>query len=132
VRHSAPSLTAGEQVTVASTYDPVAGEVQLAIGTDNVDVFSILGSSGSQPWSGNDSLSVGLKESGTSIGGTNSVTGNPYDYTATDFKALSGSVPPDGALYWNDVAAVVPEPATLVIWSLLAGLGVGLGWRRRR
>ncbi len=27
---------------------------------------------------------------------------------------------------------VVPEPATLLIWSLLAGLGVGLGWRRRK
>ncbi len=26
----------------------------------------------------------------------------------------------------------VPEPATLLVWSLLAGLGVGLGWRRRR
>ncbi len=30
-----------------------------------------------------------------------------------------------------DVAGV-PEPATLLIWSLLAGLGVGLGWRRRK
>jgi len=28
--------------------------------------------------------------------------------------------------------AAVPEPATLLVWSLLAGLGVGLGWRRRR
>jgi len=27
---------------------------------------------------------------------------------------------------------VVPEPTTLLIWSLLAGLGVGLGWRRRK
>ena len=26
----------------------------------------------------------------------------------------------------------VPEPATLLIWSLLAGLGIGVGWRRRR
>ncbi len=26
----------------------------------------------------------------------------------------------------------VPEPATLLIWSLLAGLGIGLRWRRRR
>jgi hypothetical protein len=28
-------------------------------------------------------------------------------------------------------ATIIPEPATLLIWSLLAGLGVGLGWRRR-
>jgi len=28
--------------------------------------------------------------------------------------------------------SVIPEPTTLLIWSLLAGLGVGLGWRRRK
>ncbi len=28
--------------------------------------------------------------------------------------------------------APVPEPATMLIWSLLAGLGVALGWRRRK
>jgi len=27
---------------------------------------------------------------------------------------------------------LVPEPAALLIWSLLAGLGVGVGWRRRK
>jgi len=27
---------------------------------------------------------------------------------------------------------IIPEPATLVVWSLLAGLGIGVGWRRRR
>ena len=26
----------------------------------------------------------------------------------------------------------VPEPTTLIIWSLLGGLGIGLGWWRRR
>ncbi|MEO2045059.1 MAG: hypothetical protein ABGX16_00620 [Pirellulales bacterium] len=26
----------------------------------------------------------------------------------------------------------IPEPTTLLIWSLLAGLGVGLGWLRRK
>jgi len=26
---------------------------------------------------------------------------------------------------------VIPEPSTLLIWSLLAGLAMGLGWRRR-
>jgi hypothetical protein len=29
-------------------------------------------------------------------------------------------------------ASVIPEPSTFLIWSLLAGLGVGLGWRRRK
>jgi hypothetical protein len=26
----------------------------------------------------------------------------------------------------------VPEPSTLLVWSLLAGLGIGVAWRRRR
>ena len=30
------------------------------------------------------------------------------------------------------VSAIIPEPTTLLIWSLLAGLGIGLGWRRRK
>ena len=33
----------------------------------------------------------------------------------------------------DDVSFVlVPEPGTLLIWSLLAATGIGLGWRRRR
>ncbi len=27
---------------------------------------------------------------------------------------------------------IIPEPAALLVWSLLAGLGMSLGWRRRR
>jgi hypothetical protein len=26
---------------------------------------------------------------------------------------------------------IIPEPSTLIVWSLLAALGVGVGWRRR-
>jgi hypothetical protein len=33
---------------------------------------------------------------------------------------------------FGPAAVPIPEPATLLIWSLLAGLGLGLGWRRRR
>ncbi len=36
------------------------------------------------------------------------------------------------AIYNNQVSFYTPEPTTLAIWSLLAGLGVALGWRRRR
>jgi len=30
------------------------------------------------------------------------------------------------------VGTIIPEPSTFLIWSLLAGLGIGVGWRRRR
>jgi len=33
---------------------------------------------------------------------------------------------------YNIDTAYVPEPSTLLVWSLLAGLGIGLGWRRRK
>jgi len=36
------------------------------------------------------------------------------------------------ATLFNAPGTVIPEPATLLIWSLLAGLGVGVGWRRTR
>jgi len=36
-----------------------------------------------------------------------------------------------GWLYQNSLSAL-PEPSTLLVWSLLAGLGVGAAWRRRR
>jgi len=29
-------------------------------------------------------------------------------------------------------AEVIPEPSTILIWSLLAGLGIAAGWRRRK
>jgi len=46
-----------------------------------------------------------------------------------------------GGLYWDDsnfltdgtlAVLLIPEPSTLLIWSLLAGLALGLGWRRRK
>jgi len=32
----------------------------------------------------------------------------------------------------RSATGVIPEPSTLVVWSLLGGLGMGLGWRRQR
>jgi len=31
-----------------------------------------------------------------------------------------------------EVSGAIPEPSTLIIWSLLGALGTGLGWWRRR
>jgi hypothetical protein len=39
----------------------------------------------------------------------------------------------DGVYIDNfDVSGAVPEPATIIIWSLLGGLGLVIGWRRKR
>jgi hypothetical protein len=80
------------------------------------------------------------------------ITGEPVSYT--DW----GDAPPNNAdgnedfcligswagMYgWNDQSDyfganyivefdTVPEPSTLIIWSLLGGLGIGIGWWRRR
>ena len=40
-------------------------------------------------------------------------------------------------IYWNawdhlEVKNKIPEPASLAVWSLLAGLGLVFGWRRSR
>jgi hypothetical protein len=52
--------------------------------------------------------------------------------------------PPDGTVYSATASVdvyevtgtifvgVIPEPTTFLIWALLAGLGVGLGWRRKK
>ncbi len=32
----------------------------------------------------------------------------------------------------NVSIATIPEPATLLVWSLLAALGFALGWQRRK
>ena len=36
------------------------------------------------------------------------------------------------ALGGADADGVIPEPSTLIIWSLLGGLGISLGWWRRK
>jgi len=63
--------------------------------------------------------------------------GNVYA-GGTAFSSGGGGVPAnpitqhsfDRAFHTNLWA--IPEPTTCLIWSLLAGLGVGLGWRRRK
>ncbi len=36
------------------------------------------------------------------------------------------------ATSWNEAVPQVPEPSTLIIWSLLGTLGIAYGWRRRQ
>ena len=65
---------------------------------------------------------------------------------AGDVAALMANVLDDSATggQWNygvvsggngqilRLTAIVPEPTTFLVWSMLAGLGLGLGWRRRK
>jgi hypothetical protein len=37
-----------------------------------------------------------------------------------------------GAVSFNEDQTVVPEPATIIVWSLLGGLAIAFGWRRCR
>jgi len=39
---------------------------------------------------------------------------------------------PAGSINVGNGAGAVPEPATLIIWSLLGTLAITVGWRRRK
>ncbi len=68
----------------------------------------------------------------TDIGGdnwvnTSGLTGSPGDVVHVHGARYALVLDSAG----NGVV-MIPEPATLLVWSLLAGLGIGLGWRRRK
>jgi hypothetical protein len=60
------------------------------------------------------------------------------DFAAGDYprRICSATGTESGAWYWDDVsltAEAIPEPATIIVWSLLGLAGAGLGrWRRKR
>jgi hypothetical protein len=58
---------------------------------------------------------------------TNSAEGARY--IGFDIQSNYGSTFRVG---FAELQVTVPEPTTLLIWSLPAGLGIGLGWRRRQ
>jgi len=61
--------------------------------------------------------------------------GNRYNWSATDLALAIPTASRDWVFHLDMEAApssVIPEPSTLLIWSLLAGLGIGMGWRRRK
>ena len=77
---------------------------------------------------------------------TQAVYGGPYDLTGRDTydvhldlnKNLFDSTNFNDLVYgYGDVqystfGAAVPEPATIIIWSLLGGLGLVFAWRKRK
>jgi hypothetical protein len=70
---------------------------------------------------------------GTLIGATETT------YTIYNSDAWTWVYKPSSNIYtWNPAqsdfvqSTSVPEPATLIIWSLLGGLGIAVGWSRRK
>jgi len=69
-------------------------------------------------------------------------TADNYDFdtiAGTPTYTYQGSFPMAGALPAVEVGdltpyavAVIPEPSTFLVWSLLAALGIGTAWRRRK
>jgi hypothetical protein len=60
--------------------------------------------------------------------------GNYYDGLIDDFAVWDEALAPQyiKALAGTASPLSIPEPSTILIWSLLALLGIGVGWRRRR
>lgn len=76
------------------------------------------------------------------IGGNPQAGGRAWDGLIDDVAIWDRALTADEvAAIWNNgdgasigsllAPEIIPEPTTLLIWSLLAGLGIGLGWRRR-
>ncbi len=53
----------------------------------------------------------------------------PFSLTQTFHMVFENVVSPN---VHGETMVLVPEPVSMAAWSLLAGLGIALGWRRRR
>ena len=69
--------------------------------------------------------SVALDSLGLTVGDT-----YDFDLFFAERHTIASSFRIDTSIALTDT--VIPEPTTLVIWSLLATLGLSVGWRRRR
>ncbi len=72
---------------------------------------------------GSTALAIGMQNSGG---------GNNFSEGDIDELAWYNEKLPVATLQQHLDAIYIPEPSTLLIWTLLAGLGIGGGWRRRR
>jgi len=61
---------------------------------------------------------------------TGASLGNPS--TTIGFSGVAGGKPFIILDAQGNGVVQTPEPATILVWSLLAGLGIGVGWRRRK
>jgi len=91
-----------------------------------------------------DFISLNDTQVATGNGGFGSLTpfnigpGSPFvqGLNTLDFTLQNGGANPTGLRVDNlagvFAVGIIPEPSTLLIWSLLAGLAFGAGWRRRK
>jgi len=60
------------------------------------------------------------------------VTGDDFRIEVTHKTSPGARIQEINAVLFVEPSGVIPEPTAFLIWSLLAGLGMGLGWRRRK
>ena len=71
-----------------------------------IDTFGITGASSGGNWSGNETLSVGVRDTNNNFaGGLSTTTGNAFH--SGSMISLEGTV--GRALYWNDVGEIVSQ-----------------------
>jgi len=99
----------GDTLTHSVEMSIVRGAADLSI-TVNLDATTVF-----------SSLTDGLGSAVTSFDEVAiGIGGNRLDYRVDNFLVQSNTVQ----------GTVIPEPSTLLVWSLLAGLGMGLAWWR--
>ncbi len=99
-------------------------------GTDSV---TLRADGGREALTHNDGVPLNTLD-GYSVGVLNNLTSSRYTGDIAEILVY-GRVLTSEEIAQNErylMTKYSPEPATMLIWSLLAGLGVALGWRRRK
>jgi len=104
---------------------------------DSAGVWDISGSATANDVSA--SLGYNNPSGDNPVNGFGDIATITLPFTVTDgtasFTFTPDTLGDNNQLWVNGLAlrfVAVPEPTTLLIWSALAGLGIGLGWRRRK
>jgi len=112
----------GQSVTIDTTLD---GSIVVAAHVNN----------GSGATAQSPLTSILDSDAGSAGGGAGyaitdpAVTGGSYSFTGSTSRPLTVAAVFEPSA---EDEGVIPEPTTLLIWTLLAVLGVGLRWRRRK
>ena len=83
-------------------------------------------------WNGGPGGITGITEISDTFNGGGAVTA-AYTTDSLHFTYGGGTLSSSGATAVYQLSgSAIPEPSTVVIWSLLASVGLAVGWRRRR